>query len=110
MLNRRIRRKVFWQRSPLAAGRRNVEDRIHDHAQSDLTGTAMPACWRHQRFDQLPLRISQVACITQFVALMLFAGGFSPTHVVISFESSQTRKNHNGLESLNFLFSVSLSG
>jgi hypothetical protein len=27
-----------------------------------------------------------------------------------SLESSQTRWNHNGLESLNFLFSVSLSG
>jgi hypothetical protein len=34
----------------------------------------------------------------------LFAGGFSPRHVVISLESSQTRRNHNGLESLNFLF------
>jgi hypothetical protein len=35
---------------------------------------------------------------------MLFAGDFSPRHVVLSLESSQTRRNHNGLESLNFLF------
>jgi len=93
ILNRRTRREVFRQCAPLAAAGRNVEDRIHDHSQTDLAGTTAPASQGHQRLDQSPLRIRHVACITQSIAPILLSGDFSPTHVVLP---SSLRK-HEGI-------------
>src|SRR4029434_8143646 len=93
ILNRRIWRKVLRQRSALAAAGCNVENCVHDHAQADRAGTAAPRSRRHQWFDQFPLRIRHVACITKSVASILFAGDFSPTHVVLP---SSLRK-HEGI-------------
>src|SRR5450756_1418093 len=93
VLNRRIRWKILRQRTPLAAAGRNVQNCVHDHSQIDLTGTAAPAWRGHQRFDQFPLRIRRVACVTQSVAPILISGDFSPTHVVLP---SSLRK-HEGI-------------
>src|SRR5205807_5070588 len=71
---------------------------------------ATSARCRHKRFNQFPLLIRRIACITQFVAPILFAGDFSPRHVVCSLVLSQARRNHNGLESLNFLFRSDFQG
>src|SRR6185312_2878576 len=57
ILNRRTRRKVLRQRSPLAAARCNVEDRVQDRAQTDLRRPTTPTSPRHQRSDQIPLCI-----------------------------------------------------
>src|SRR5438105_3428113 len=61
MLNRRVRRKVFRQSTPLAAGRKNVEGRIHD-------GPKRPNRWApdasplwQQRPQQLPPSRRRVA-------------------------------------------------
>src|SRR5207253_5614597 len=102
--NGRTRRKILWQRAPLTSRARDVEDRIYDDSQSGLAWPATSARCRHKPFNQFPLLIRRIACITQFVAPILFAGDFSPRHVVCSLVLSQARRNHNGLESLNFLF------
>src|SRR5947199_5914558 len=102
--NGRTRRKILWQRAPLTSRARDVEDRIYDDTQIGLAWPATSARCRHKRFNQFPLLIRRIACITQFVAPILFAGDFSPRHVVCSLVLSQARRNHNGLESLNFLF------
>src|ERR1700678_201861 len=103
MLNRRVGRKVFRQSAPLAAGCKNVEDRIHDHAKIHLTWTPHPALLRQQSPQQFPLLVSRVACITKPIAPILFAGDFGPSHVV-PFVESQTRRNHNRAEITCFLF------
>src|SRR5207302_2392410 len=108
--NGRTRRKILWQRAPLTSRARDVEDRIYDDTQIGLAWPATSARCRHKRFNQFPLLIRRIACITQFVAPILFAGDFSPRHVVCSLVLSQARRNHNGLESLNFSFSIRLSG
>src|SRR5437764_5861442 len=102
--NGRTRRKILWQRAPLTSRARDVEDRIYDDTQIGLAWPATSARCRHKRFNQFPLLIRRIACITQFVAPILFTGDFSPRHVVCSLVLSQARRNHNGLESLNFLF------
>src|SRR5258708_7025549 len=94
MLNRCEGRKVFRQGTPLAAGRKNVEDRIHDRAKVHLARTPDPARLRQQRAQQYPLLRCCVACIAKPFAAIYFAGGFGPCHVVPLVES-QTRRNHN---------------
>src|SRR5947207_1601874 len=108
--NGRTRRKILWQRAPLTSRARDVEDRIYDDTQIGLAWPATSARCRHKRFNQFPLLIRRIACITQFVAPILFAGDFSPRHVVCSLVLSQARRNHNGLESLNFLFRSDFQG
>src|SRR5205814_1758355 len=108
--NGRTRRKILWQRAPLTSRARDVEDRIYDDTQIGLAWPATSARCRHKPFNQFPLLIRRIACITQFVAPILFAGDFSPRHVVCSLVLSQARRNHNGLESLNFLFRSDFQG
>src|SRR5258708_5773700 len=43
ILNRRACREVLRQRAPLAAAGPNIENCIHDHAETDLSRTAAPA-------------------------------------------------------------------
>src|SRR3979411_314554 len=45
VLNGGIRRKVFWQQSPLASGHQDVEDRIHHHPHITFTRES-GAAWR----------------------------------------------------------------
>src|SRR5438105_1060848 len=73
--NGRTRRKILWQRAPLTSRARDVEDHIYDDTQIGLAWPATSARCRHKRFNQFPLLIRRIACITQFVAPILFAGG-----------------------------------
>src|SRR5260221_397017 len=107
MLNRRERRKVFRQGTPLAAGRKDVEDRIHDHAKVNLARTPDPARLRQQRAQQYPLLRCRVACIAKPFAAIYFAGGFGPSHVVPLVES-QTRRNHNRAGITRLIFGQAL--
>ena len=65
VLNGRARRKVLRQRAPLAAGRQDIEDRVHHHAQIDFARTPEPARRGQKKAEQQPFRIRRVACITQ---------------------------------------------
>ena len=107
--NGRTRRKIRWQRAPLASGGRDVEDRVYDHAQIDLAWPATSAWCRHKRSNQLPLLVRGIACITQSVAPILFAGDFSPRHVVLH-RSLATTKESQRTGITQFSFSIRLSG
>src|SRR6266446_7166844 len=107
MLNRRERRKVFRQGTPLAAGRKAVEDRIHDRAKVNLARTPDLARLRQQRAQQYPLLRCRVACIAKPFAAIYFAGGFGPSHVVPIVES-QTRRNHNRARITRLIFGQAL--
>src|SRR5215471_21034508 len=80
MLNCRERRKVLRQSTPLAAGRQNIEDRIHDSAKMPFGRTPSPTPLRQQFAQQNPLHSCRVACIAQSITAILFAGGFGPSH------------------------------
>lgn len=103
--NRRTRRKVFRQRAPLASRRRDVEDRVHDHAKTDFAWPTTSAPRRHKRLNDFPLLIRHVACVAQSIATILFAGDFSPRHLCLH-RISQIRRNHNRLKSLNLFFEL----
>src|SRR6516165_2391003 len=74
MLNRRERRKVLRQSTPLAAGRQDVKDRIHDGAKRPFGRTPSPTPLRQQFAQQNPLHSCRVACIAQSITAILFAG------------------------------------
>src|SRR5947209_5783934 len=80
MLNRREWRKVFRQSAPLAAGRRNIENRIHDGAKRPNGRTPSPTPLRQQWTQYDPLHSGRVTCIAQSITAILFTGGFGPSH------------------------------
>src|SRR5208282_5078914 len=65
------RRKVFWEIPPLAAGAQDVHHAVHDgsHVRPPLTAAAFSG--RDQRLDMCPFVISQVARISQVIAVVL---------------------------------------
>jgi len=77
-VDRRHRRKILRQHSPRAAGSQNIEDRAHDLAHRPLTRPARPGERRHERRDDLPLSLCQVASIAEMIAAMLPTGGRVP--------------------------------
>src|SRR5262252_2479587 len=80
-LHRGERRKVLRQQAPLAAGSGDIQDRVNNSAQVGFPRTAQTLDRRPEWFNQPPLRIGQVACVTQPSSLILRTGDFSP-HVV----------------------------
>ena len=79
-LHGRIGRQILRQLAPLATRRGHVKDRVDHRAQG---GTARPSDRRarwHQRLDQLPFRIGQVACVTQTLPHIVRASDFGPGH------------------------------
>jgi len=82
-LDRRVGREFAWQGPPLAASGQNVEDRLHDLAQIDLPRAPPSPPRRHLSGDQCPLRIGQVACVAQTIALILGTSDFGPWHGVL---------------------------
>ena len=80
-LDRGRRREVVRQHRPLAARRGHVHDRIHDMAQVRRPRPADLLARRHERRDQRPLSIRQVACVAPATALIIRASDFGP-HVV----------------------------
>src|SRR5487761_372696 len=66
--------------SPLAPRRQHVENGFHNHPQRRRSGPA-PMRWRgHERFDQGPFGIGEVACITQSGSAVSLPSDFGPGH------------------------------
>lgn len=107
-LHRGVRRKFLRQGPPLAPGGQDVEDRLHDLAQIDFPRASQPTSRRHLPGDHRPLRIGQIACVAQPIALILDASDFGPRHRALPRifanpkESQPTEITHS--------FSVRLSG
>src|SRR5258705_10246978 len=79
-LNRRVRRKILRQSSPLTPAGQNEEDRLHDLAQIPLPWPAPMTLRRHPPTNQRPLRIRHIACVAQPTASILRTRDFSPWH------------------------------
>lgn len=79
-LNRCEGREVLWQQSPLAAGRGHIQQGVDHLAQISFPRTPALVGWWHERLDQRPLIIGQIACIAQSVPLILRTSDFSPGH------------------------------
>ena len=78
VLNRRERREILGQHSPLATTCCQIEDRVQNLAQVGAAPPAVRFRGRQQRFDQSPLGIAQIAWITQLQAAMPPPGGIGP--------------------------------
>ena len=83
-LDRRIGRKLPRQLPPLATRRCQVQDRLDDAPQRRFARAANPVRFWHQRFDQRPLRIRHVACVTHSLPPILSASDLSPGHRELS--------------------------
>ena len=79
-LNRRVWRKLPWQRAPLTTRRQNIEDRLYHSTQIGRSRPAQLARWRQQASKQRPFRIRHIACVTQSVPSIVCASGLSPGH------------------------------
>ena len=106
-LHGRVGRKLLRQLSPLATGRRHVEQRLYHLAKVRLARPSDRRSLRHERLDQRPLRIRHVACVPQTLAPILTASDLGLGHREAPFFVSQHQWNHNLLRSLNS-FSVRL--
>ena len=71
VMQRAARRKVFWNRPPLAAGAQDVHHAVHDGPHVGPPLTAAASGGRDQRLDMRPFVISQVARISQVIAVIL---------------------------------------
>ena len=104
-LHRRHRRKVLRQGAPLAARRREIQDRVHHRPQVRSPWPAAPLRRRKQPRDQFPFLIQQVAWITASRPAMIPASDIRPGHPILHLFAKTV--NHNLLISLNS-FSVRL--
>lgn len=107
-LDRRKRRKILRQHSPLTAAGRQIEDRVHHFAHIGAARTTTNLRGRKQRFDQRPFRIAQIAWITKparlcclrvisvHIAQFLVVSGETPESTI------QQRVKHNRLISQNY--------
>ena len=71
VMQRAARRKVFWDVPPLAAGAQDVHHAVHDGPHLGPPLTAAASGGRDQRLDMRPFVISQVARISQVIAVVL---------------------------------------
>src|ERR1700760_1453019 len=71
VMQRAARRKVFWDVPPLAAGAQYIHHAVHDRPHVDPPLTAAASRGRDQRLDICPFVISQVARISQVIAVVL---------------------------------------
>src|ERR1700721_1796920 len=71
VMQRAAGRKVFWNIPPLAAGAQDVHHAVHDGPHVDPPLTAAAFSGRDQRLDICPFVISQVARISQVIAVVL---------------------------------------
>src|ERR1700730_1022530 len=83
MLDRGERRKVFRQSTPLAAGRKHIENAIQDDAKGPGWRAAKVTPFRQKSTQQQPFLNRRIACVAQPNAAILFAGGFGPSHRVL---------------------------
>src|SRR5262245_52625261 len=92
-LHGRTRRELLRQSAPLTARRRNIKDGIHHRSQLDLPRTSQMRSRRHERSNNQPLRISQIACIAKASAQIFRPGDFSPSHVSLHRSVATTRES-----------------
>jgi hypothetical protein len=71
-------RKVPQQLPPLTTGGRRVKQRVHYVSQAGLTRPPQQRRPMHERFQQVPFVVRQIACITLGRPLIVQASGFSP--------------------------------
>jgi SAM-dependent methyltransferase len=109
VLNRRTRRKILGQHPPLAPTPKNVQDRTHHDPQINLARSSNLAGRRQQWSKKIPFPVPQVACIAKVIASILFAGDFSPNHVVPPRSFATTRESQLA-EITQLYFSAKLSG
>src|SRR3974377_1888414 len=78
VMQRAARRKVLWNVAPLAAGAEDVHHAVHNgpHVRPPLTAAAFGG--RNQWLDIRPFVISQVARISQVIAVVLRPVLFPP--------------------------------
>src|SRR6185295_10268747 len=108
-LNGRARRKLLRQGSPLTTRRQNVQDRVHHRSQFNLARTSQTRALRHERRNNQPLRISQIACIAKASTQIFRSGGFSPSHVGLR-RSLATTTESQRTEITQYSFAARLSG
>jgi hypothetical protein len=72
------RREVLGQQAPGAARPQYIEDGVHDLAHRPQPWPARPGGRRHERSNDLPLLIRQIASVAQMIAAMLPPGGRRP--------------------------------
>ena len=60
--------QILRQHRPLAARRRDVEDRVHDFPQVRRSRTSQALRRRHEGLDQRPFAIRHVACVSRGVS------------------------------------------
>jgi len=94
MLDGRDGRKVLRQHRPLAARPGDVLDGVPDIAQQDLARTPDARGRRHERFDDRPLCIRAIACISRPATDMV------PVQAVRFSVDSQPTENHKPLKPL----------
>jgi site-specific DNA recombinase len=75
-----IRWKARRQLAPLAAGRCDIQECVHNLAQVGRTWPPEPRWRRHERHHQRPFGIGQIACIAPCHPPILRASDFSPGH------------------------------
>jgi len=64
-VNRALGRQILGDRPPLTARRENIHEAVHDLAYVHLALAAAALCRRDQGPDQRPLRVRDIAGITQ---------------------------------------------
>ena len=99
-LHRRGRRQVLRQHAPLAAGRRDIEDRVHHLPQVRRPGTTDPAAAKARRARPAPIPDPSGRLHTAAPAAHSRAGRYHSRASCLR-QSIQTDVNHNPLISLN---------
>jgi hypothetical protein len=70
VMQRAARRKVFWNRPPLAASAQDVHHAVHDGPHIGPPLTAAASGGRDQRPDMRPFVIGQITRISQVIAVV----------------------------------------
>jgi len=79
-LHGRVRRELLSRLAPLAAGRGEIQDGVDHDPQAGQAGTTDPPGGGHERLDQHPFGIGEVACIAQSISPILQASGRGSNH------------------------------
>src|SRR5271166_714207 len=89
VMNRTLRWQVFRDRAPLASSGEHVHETVYHLAHNHSTLVAAALTGWDQRFDQLPLVVSQIARIAQLAAVVTGSVLARP-HLVTPSESQAT--------------------
>jgi hypothetical protein len=77
-IDRRHRREILGQKPACDASQQHIEDPVHDLAHWRLARPSCPCRRRHERRENRPLRIGQIASLTQIRTARLPKGGRCP--------------------------------